>query len=228
MNRIIATLFTICLSIGTYAQTQCEDTCKHVHGIDISHYQKNVFWETISNNTKMAYVYMKATEGSTHIDSQYKNNIDLAHRYGLKVGSYHFYRPKTPQQAQLDNFMAQCRPEDQDLLPMIDIETKSGLSTEAFRDSLMKFLNLVEAAYHQKPLLYTYANFYDAYLVGQIDDYKLMVAQYTLTEPKLKDDRDFEMWQYTGKGHINGINGYVDKSRFMGKHKLKEIRFRHR
>lgn len=228
MNRIITTLFTICLSICTHAQIQCEDTCKHVHGIDISHYQKNVFWETIGNNSNIAYVYLKATEGSTHIDSKYKNNIDLAHRHGLKVGSYHFYRPKTPQQAQLENFLAQCRPEDQDLLPMIDIETKGGLSTEAFRDSLMKFLKLVELAYKQKPLLYTYANFYDAYLVGQVDNYQLMVAQYTLNEPILKDNRDFEMWQYTGKGHINGITGYVDKSRFMGKHKLKEIRFRHR
>ena len=55
-----------------------------------------------------------------------------------------------------------------------------------------------------------------------------MVAQYTAEEPRLADGRDFEMWQYTGKGHIKGINGYVDKSRFMGKHKLKEIRFRHR
>lgn len=228
MNRFFLTIFTIYFSICTYAQVQCEDTCKHVHGIDISHYQRNVFWEALGNNSRMAYVYIKATEGGTHIDSKYKDNIDMAHRYGLKVGSYHFYRPKTPQQAQLDNFLTQCRPEDQDLLPMIDIETKGGLSTEAFRDSLMKFLKLVEVAYKQKPLLYTYTNFYNAYLVGQLDNYKLMVAQYTAAEPKLDDDKDFEMWQYTGKGHINGINGYVDKSRFMGRHKLKEIRFRHR
>ena len=42
---------------------QCEDTCKHVHGIDLSHYQGEVFWETVGDNTKMAYVYLKATEG---------------------------------------------------------------------------------------------------------------------------------------------------------------------
>ena len=36
------------------------------------------------------------------------------------------------------------------------------------------------------------------------------------------------MWQYTGKGHINGVRGYIDKSRFMGKHRLREIRYRHR
>jgi len=194
----------------------------------MSHYQGNVFWEAIGNNAKMAYVYLKATEGGNNVDSKYQNNINLAHKYGLKVGSYHFYRPRVPQQTQLENFRKQCRPEEQDLLPMIDIETKSGLDTKSFCDSLLKFLDLVEKEYKQRPLLYTFTNFYDNYLLGKIDGYKLMVAQYTQREPKLKDERDFEMWQYTGKGHINGVNGYVDKSRFMGNHNMREIRFRHK
>ena len=33
---------------------QCEDTCSHIHGIDMSHYQGNVFWQTIGENTNMA------------------------------------------------------------------------------------------------------------------------------------------------------------------------------
>ena len=206
---------------------ECEDTCTHIHGIDLSHYQGNVFWETIGDNSKMEYVYLKATEGGNNIDSKYAQNIDLAHKYGLKVGSYHFYRPKIEQSVQLQNFVSQWRPGDQDLLPMIDIETKGGLSTEEFCDSLQKFLVLVEKAYKQKPLLYTFTNFYNNYLKGKINGYKLMIAQYTKREPELADDRDITMWQYTGKGHINGVNGYIDKSRFMGKHSLREIRFRH-
>lgn len=228
MKRFCITIISSIITLYASAQVQCEDTCSHVHGIDLSHYQGNVFWETVGDNSKMAYVYLKATEGGTNVDSKYKQNIDLAHRYGLKVGSYHFYRARIPQQTQLENFKAQCRPGDQDLLPMIDVETKSGLETEEFCDSLFKFLHLVEKAYRQKPLIYTGANFYDHYLLGKLDNYKLMIAQYTKREPVLKDGRDFEMWQYTGKGKLNGINGYVDKSRFMGRHRLREIRFRHR
>ena len=228
MKRFCITIISSIIALCASAQVQCEDTCSHVHGIDLSHYQGNVFWETVGDNSKMAYVYLKATEGGTNVDSKYKQNIDLAHRYGLKVGSYHFYRARIPQKTQLENFMAQCRLGDQDLLPMIDVETKSGLETEEFCDSLFKFLHLVEKAYKQKPLIYTGANFYDHYLLGKLDSYKLMIAQYTKREPVLKDGRDFEMWQYTGKGKLNGINGYVDKSRFMGRHRLREIRFRHR
>lgn len=228
MNRIITFLLALFSITTVRAQVECEDTCSHIHGIDLSHYQGNVFWETVGDNTKMAYVYLKATEGGDRVDSKYKQNIDLAHRYGLKVGSYHFYRPKIEQKKQLDNFMSQCRPGDQDLIPMIDIETKSGLDTETFRDSLFKFLHMIEQTYHQKPLIYTGTNFYNNYLSGTLNGYRLMIAQYTSREPKLSDGRDFEIWQYTGKGHINGVNGYIDKSRFMGRHRLREIRFRHR
>lgn len=229
MKRIATLLLfisTVIVANAQYTDVQCEDTCTHVHGIDLSHYQGEVFWEAVGENTKNAYVYLKATEGGDNIDSNYQLNIQLANKYGLKVGSYHFFRPKTNLTLQLQNFMTQCRPKDQDLIPMIDIETKSGLSTEAFCDSLHKFLGMVEEAYHQKPLIYTGANFYDHYLVGQLDNYEIMIAQYTSREPVLKDGRDITMWQYTGKGRINGINTFVDKSRMMGRHGLREIRFR--
>ena len=206
---------------------QCEDTCNHVHGIDLSRYQGDVFWETVGENTKMAYVYLKATEGGDRIDPKFERNIELAHRHGLKVGSYHFFRPKTPLKKQLDNFTAQCLPGEQDLIPMIDVETTGGMPSNQFCDSLMTFLWMVEQHYKQKPLVYTFRNFYNWHLQGRLNDYKLMVAMYLDEEPVLADERDITMWQYTSKGRIVGINGYVDKSRFMGRHGLREIRFRH-
>lgn len=111
---------------------------------------------------------------------------------------------------------------------MIDIEVKQGMSTEAFRDSVAKFLVMVEKAYHQKPLVYTGTNFYNKYLAGVLDDYKLMIAQYSKNEPILADDKDYMLWQYTGKGYIDGIKGYVDKSRFMGRHSLRELKYQRR
>lgn len=235
INRLIKYCFVLLLVFAadcakaqqSDSYVQCEDTCRHIHGIDLSHYQGEVFWETIGDNSKMAYVYLKATEGGDRVDHMYQLNIDLAHRYGLKVGSYHFFRPKTPLNKQLENFKAQCKPRDQDLIPMIDVETKGGLGNKEFADSLTKFLDMVENAYKQKPLIYTGTNFYNRYMVGLVDHYPIMIAQYNQNEPILSDDRDITMWQYTGKGRINGINGYVDKSRFLGKHGLREIRFRH-
>ena len=75
MNRIIITLYTLILAAAVHAQTECEDSCSHIHGIDLSHYQGNVFWEAIGENAKMAYVYLKATEGGDNIDDKYRRNI---------------------------------------------------------------------------------------------------------------------------------------------------------
>lgn len=232
MKKYIICALSILSALHGKAQqdpsVQCEDTCQHIHGIDLSHYQGDVFWQAVGENTNMVYVYLKSTEGGDKIDDRYESNIRLAHQHGLKVGSYHFYRPKTEQKKQLENFMMQCLPGEQDLLPMIDIESTGGLSTQEFCDSLFKFLALVEEAYRQKPLLYTFTNFYNRHLAGKIDGYRLMIAQYTKDKtPILTDGRDYEMWQYTSKGRLIGVSGYVDKSRFMGSHNLREIRYKH-
>ena len=215
LKKLILILITAVITVSAHAQDSyilCEDTCTHIHGIDLSHYQGKVFWETVGDNTKMQYVYLKATEGGDRIDDKYEQNIELAHRYGLKVGSYHFFRPKSELKKQLENFKTQCRPGDQDLIPMIDVESTGGLSTVQFCDSLMRFLEMVEEAYRQKPLIYTGRNFYNKHLQRKIDDYPLMVAMYANEPPVLADDRDYLIWQYTAKGRINGINTYVDKS----------------
>ena len=81
MNKLSVLLLALFNFTTTSAEDnvyiQCEDTCNHIHGIDISHYQGQVFWEIIGENTKMAYVYIKATEGGDRIDPRYARNIEL-------------------------------------------------------------------------------------------------------------------------------------------------------
>ena len=110
---------------------------------------------------------------------------------------------------------------------MLDVETTGNLSQRAFCDSLHCFLRLMEETYHQKPLVYTYRNFYNKHLQGQLDDYKLMIAMYSEEKHVLSDGRDYTLWQYTSKGRIVGVITEVDKSRFVGKHSMKEIRYKH-
>ena len=81
MKRFSLILFftTLCLTmLAQGGRVECEDTCRHIHGIDLSHYQGTVFWETVGKS-KMAYVYLKATEGGTRIEEKDKQNIDRAH-----------------------------------------------------------------------------------------------------------------------------------------------------
>ena len=77
MKCIVLFIFALFSGLTASAQVECEDTCSHIHGIDMSHYQGDVFWEAIGENAKMAYVYLKATEGGDNIDSKYKRNEPL-------------------------------------------------------------------------------------------------------------------------------------------------------
>jgi lysozyme len=109
---------------------------------------------------------------------------------------------------------------------MLDVETTGGLSTEAFCDSLHLFLRMLEQTYRQKPLVYTFRNFYNKHLLGKLDDYQLMIAMYADDAPVLADERDYIIWQYSSRGRISGVSTDVDKSRFMRGHSLRELRFR--
>lgn len=59
-------------------------------GIDVSHHQGIIDWVAVAQDAAIQFVYIKATEGSTHLDSMYERNIREANLVGLNVGSYHY------------------------------------------------------------------------------------------------------------------------------------------
>ena len=209
------------------AGVQCEDTCNHIHGLDMSHYQGEVFWETLGNNSHQSYVYFKATEGKLTIDATYKKNMDYARKYGLKVGSYHYYHAHIDQEVQLRHFMSQCRPGDQDLIPMIDVEEKGnrGCNREKLQATLKELMELMKAEYGKYPLLYSGHRFYNTYLAPEFNNYYLFIARYGGDKPKVKGDGRWNIWQYSETGHIDGIKGKVDLDCFAPGTSLRDISF---
>lgn len=195
---------------------------KYLEGIDVSHYQYTIDWQRLAANHKISYVYIKATEGSDFIDDYYAQNIRGAHRAGISVGAYHFYRPNVNWRSQLANMRKYIKKEEQDLVPMIDIEVAGG-NEERFIGDLMDFLNAVTKAYGKRPLLYTYQNFYNKHFVGSFKQYHWMIANYS-QRPELADGRSYIMWQYSDSGRFSGITRPTDKSRLMPGFSLSELR----
>lgn len=185
-------------------------------GIDVSHYQERINWDQVAGGSRISYAYMKATEGATYVDDTYTYNLKEAKRVGLSVGSYHFYRPNVSPQQQFQNIKNNIRPEEQDLVPIIDIEHRGSVSETKFIADLAELIRLVENYYGKKPLLYSYQNFYNRHLLGKFKNYHWMIAKYDQSsQPVLKDGKDYIMWQYTSTGSIPGIKGNVDRSCLM-------------
>lgn len=194
-------------------------------GIDVSHYQGMIDWQAVAGGGNIGYAYMKATEGESLVDDTYRYNIEEARKAGLKVGSYHYYRPNADMDMQFENLTSQILSDEQDLAIIIDVETRGRKSVDVFVRDLRNFLERVEKHYNSKPIIYTFQNFYNKYMSGEFNDYRLMIAKYNEDEPELDDGHGFCIWQYTSKGEIDGIEGYVDRSMVMPDFSVSDMAF---
>lgn len=199
---------------------------KYRYGIDVSRYQGVIDWDAVGNDRNVSYVYLKATEGASLVDVRYHYNLRGARSAGLRVGCYHFFSPTIDAETQFRNFVSVVKLEEQDLIPIIDVETVGRSNIKRFRERLSKFLRMIEQHYGIRPIIYTSVNFYNKYLAGRYTEYKYMIARYGDVEPFLADDVEFVMWQFTANGRIDGIRGSVDRSRFMDGYHIGDILIR--
>ncbi len=194
-------------------------------GIDVSHYQGLIDWKDVSASGMVGYVYIKATEGAGLMDDCYEYNLREARKHGLLAGSYHFFRSNASVEEQMANMTATVKKNEQDLIPIIDVERVNG-SVSTFISRLHAFMNAVEKHYGCKPILYTFVNFYNKYLQGQgFGKYPLMIAFYRDDQPLLNDEHPYVIWQYTSHGEVPGIDGNVDQSRIMDGYTINDIRY---
>ena len=193
-------------------------------GIDVSHYQGTINWAAVAASGKVGYAYIKASESVSFVDDYYKYNMAEARKYGINVGSYHFYRAHVDQDAQFRHMISVIDPANQDLVPVIDVESANGVAVETFASRLRRFLKRVEEYYGRPPILYTYVNFYNKYIAYRgFEHYPLFIAFYQDYAPRVSDGNKYIMWQYTSKGSISGIKGNVDRSKFTNGFNIYDI-----
>ncbi len=200
---------------------------KNYNGIDVSKHQGVINWDVVKKDPKIQYVYIKATEGSDLVDERYKQNLHNARKAGFKVGSYHYLTNKSSVVNQFKNFASTAIREEQDLLPVIDVEVRKQWTAQQLRDSLKVFAKMVEDYYGCKPIIYTYESFFRNNLGKAFADYPIFIAKYSRTEdqPNINGVK-WILWQYSESGRVNGITGRVDLSRFNKGHSLNDILYR--
>lgn len=192
-----------------------------IHGIDISHHQGDINWEILRNqgmidHYPVRFVMIKATEGTDRTDPKFEENFHQALEYGFTRGAYHFYSVYSPADEQARYFLSQVKLEKGDLPPVLDVEHKpKELSDEAFRNSVLQWLDIVEKHYQVKPIIYTYYKFKTRYLSDPVfDQYPYWIAHYYVDSLEYKGQWKF--WQHTDVGQLPGIKGYVDFNVYNG------------
>lgn len=191
---------------------------QHTRGIDVSKFQGNINWTRVARDSSVKFVYIKATEGTSIQDPYYKTNISKARKAGLLVGSYHLYSSKTTAYQQFANFKKMVKKSEQDLVPVLDIEGHH--SGRLYMERVDKLLELMEKEYGVKPMIYTSEKLYKEHLSGKkYRKYHIFIANYRRA-PTVR----YTLWQYTETGHLGGISGCVDFSKFNRNHSLSDIK----
>lgn len=191
-------------------------------GVDVSTYQGKVDWRRVKQ-AGVSFAFIKATEGATILDDRLVENRRNARANGIACGYYHFFRPRSNVQAQIDNFVkaiGQLYPGD--LPPVVDLEVPDQWLgfTIAERVLLVKtWIDGVKAALGVDPIIYCSAYFPDDILgnAQMLSNYPLWVAHYTPGAPRVPAPWGFwTFWQYEDTGRIDGIAGDVDVNQFNG------------
>lgn len=191
-----------------------------IHGIDISHYQENIDWNELRygmiEGCPIRFIVVKASEGSTKIDSKFEDYFYQAREHGFIRGVYHFWSTKSSARDQAYFFLKNVRLESGDLPPVLDIEKKAKeQSLEDFQLEVLAWLHIVEDKYHVKPIIYTYYKFKDKYLSDPVfDDYPYWIAHYYVDKVEYKGEWKF--WQHTDAGRLPGIQGAIDFNIYNG------------
>ena len=187
-------------------------------GIDVSKYNKDIDWEKVkASGIEYAIIrlgYRGSSTGSLVTDPYFEKNIKGAREAGIKTGVYFFTQALNETEAVEEASMVESLVSVSDLeLPVfLDVESSGGradsLDKETRTGNIRAFIETLRGKGYSAGL---YANkrwltkFINA---AELEEYPVWLAQYKVKRPTY--DGKYDAWQYSSKGMVEGIEGYVD------------------
>jgi lysozyme len=192
-----------------------------VHGVDVSRWQGNINWAVLKKNGAN-FAYIKATDGGDHLDPMFRRNWKGAEAAEVKRGAYHFFYWCRPAAHQAQWFIRHVPRDASALPPVIDVEWVRSRSCPkrpspaAVRKKMATFMNMLEAHYSQRPIIYTAPDFYDDNLQGAFPNHPFWLRAVAEHPSKVYPGRRWVFWQYSGTGLSKGVGEKIDLNVFNG------------
>ena len=188
-------------------------------GIDVSKYQKEIDWDVVAaEGIEFAIIrcgYRGMQTGALVEDPYFRANLEGAKKAGIKVGIYFFSQAVNAVEAVEEASMVLELLDGEEIDYPIFIDTEGGGGT-ARADQIDADTRTTVCKYFCKTIKnegYTpgvYSGrwyYYNKVHAAELEEYTIWLAEYRDTP--LYENR-YDMWQYTSKGAVAGIEGYVD------------------
>lgn len=188
------------------------------YGIDVSEWQGEIDWNKVKA-TGISFAIIRCGFRQTHgsevkEDQVFRKNIERATKAGLKVGVYFFGTAATEEEAIEEALFTVNLIKDYNITyPVVyDIETFNegrlkNVSYSTITDNVLAFTETV-GSYGYETMVYSYHNALSYMLdTGKFDGKLIWLAHYA---DKTNYKGNYNMWQYTSEGKVDGINTKVD------------------
>lgn len=187
-------------------------------GIDVSKHNGSIDWNAVKNSG-VSYVIIRCgyrgySTGVLIEDPKFRSNIKGAKAAGLKVGVYVFSQAVNEVEAVEEASMAVSLASGYGLdYPIfIDVEGSGGRGDGVSRDMrtavCKAFCATVQNSGYSAGIYANKTWFTEKINTGSLTGYKIWLAQYA-SAPTYTASR-YDMWQYSSKGRVSGIQGNVD------------------
>lgn len=187
-----------------------------IHGIDVARFQGDIDWPK-AKAAGVTFAYIKATEGGDLLDPMFKANWRASKRAGVRRGAYHYFYFCRPAAEQARWFIRNV-PRDRTALPhVLDMEWNPHSPTcrlrpdgATVRAEAEQFLDILQAHYGRRPLIYTTVDFFRETGIGKVRNTEFWLRSVAGHPRQIYPGAFWTIWQYTGTGIVPGVDGDVD------------------
>lgn len=191
-------------------------------GVDVSRYQGTIDWAELAGQD-LDFAFIKATEGSGHIDECFYDNWQEAGKTALHIGAYHFFSFDSDGERQAEAYIDTVGSLNGKIAPAVDVEFYGDKADNPPpKDEVVKqlgeMLRKLEEHYQTKPIIYTTYKAYDTYIKGEFEEYPLWIRN-VYYQPLFSLGDRWVFWQYTDTAVLEGYEGteqYIDMNVFRG------------
>lgn len=183
-------------------------------GIDISHWQKSVDFDTLKNIDGVDFCILKAggSDKGCYVDSTFYSRYEECKKHNINVGAYYFVGSKCDSDidgaADALRFLNIIKNLAFEYPIYIDFEAPTSFNIEGNTDACIAFCRVCEQeGYYTGIYASDISGFKEKLNIDRITPFDKWVARYG-KEPQFV--KKYGIWQCSSKGVFYGINGNVD------------------
>ncbi len=181
--------------------------------IDVSEHQGQIDWAKVkADDIELAII--RVQDGSSYVDNYYRYNIQQCQQLNIPYAVYAFARYVNEADAgqEATDFYNRTKSISgtgkQPLFYMIDVEVATmenmRQGTEAWQNKMISF-----GIAQTNQVAYIANHLYDQFNINVARFGSIVIPAYRSTPP----DHPWDLWQYSDKGSVQGINGNVDMNK---------------